>query len=712
MMPLLMVVFLLVPCVANSEESPPRQTDLWAEVIPFTNPNQPQAFSPRVTDSTLEFEQLPEGPALLCAGGKQSARGCEQLDVPATGTVAWDFQEGMAAHGVLLCGEEPCREAQIALVPAELRLMAPFQMPLDRTPEGNFRRQVSTDAEGQFSLPPLRIGTYRLDIRLAGGRNIHGEEFEIPQPSRRSEESAEIPRLDLGTIEIDPGLEVTFRVTDWAGQPIEEARVGGAQGESHEVPELFEGLTDSRGEAHLRGWQSQKPTQLVCHAEGFERHSATFDAPPAFFDCALVPYARIFGTVVDSQDRPISGVRVETSIPEEYRPYRRTSTDSEGHFTLESLSEGSFQITFAAPNFQPATLEVPLEPAEHRTLEPVLLEAGEPLVGTVVDHASQKLVEGALVRIVDPMGAGSVSTDESGHFELLTDLDRRLELAVTASGYAENRVWVLPRQAEEEQEPLSIELSPGGRIEILAYAADGEPCIQCRFTMQPSPSSTNVLYTDGDGRILSTPISPGEYTVARVEQQNLGAIVVVRGGRETRSARVESGKTTRVVFRAPEERLTIHFEPPPPPGWQLVARTSNGEQRVQPDLEGSFSLPWQADELLEIALEAPGLRLKHSLQAPDGPVLDLELPRTLVTGLLLRGEDVVPNQWIEWVSTVDAQLWGKARTDAHGAFRLPHLPPGLYTVRIGGRDLRTLALDPGMAQDISMKLAEPTANSR
>ena len=707
----LLVLFLCQATLATpTEEMAPEQHQLWAEVIPLANPSQSKQLSPTTTESTLVFEQLPEGPALLCAGGEQAALGCEQLNLPAAGTVAWSFQEGVAPHGVLLCGKEPCREARVALVPTDLRLMAPFQMPLGRTPEGTFRRQISTDTEGRFSLPPLQAGTYRLDIRLDGGRNVRGEEFEISQPVRKATESEEPASLDLGTMEIDLGIEVAFRVTDWAGQPIENARVGGTQGATHEVPELFESTTDSRGEAQLQGWQPQRPTQLVCHAEGFERHSARFATPPAFFDCALVPHARISGTVVDSEDQPLAGVRVETLTSDEFRPRRLTSTDSEGAFALEGLTEGSFRITFAAPNHRPAELDVPLEPAEQRALERVALEIGEPLVGRVVDQASQEPIQGATVRIADPAGAGAAFTNEEGAFELVTDLDRRLELSVTAASYAERRLWLTPRQDNEPEEPLSIELSTGGRLEILAYEADGEPCIRCRFTVNPRPSSMGTLYTDGDGRLLSSTLSPGEYTIARVKQQNLGSMVVVRGGQETQKTQVEPGKTTRVVFRAPSEHLHIRFSPPPPPGWQLVARTPDGEHRAQSGPEGSFVLPWQAGEMLELAFEAPGLRLRHSLQAPEEPRLDLELPSTVVAGRLLQEEQAVPNQWIEWISATAAQPLGKARTDAYGSFRMPHLPPGHYTLQVDGQTIQTLALDAGTDHALSLRLAAATTS--
>src|SRR5262249_36287905 len=156
-----------------------------------------------------------------------------------------------------------------------------------------------------------------------------------------------------------------------------------------------------------------------------------------------------------------------------------------------------------------------------RALAPIALSPGREVRGLVRDGATKSPIAGATLSAVDPPGAAEAESEEDGSFALTTDDSGEVTVAVHAAGYPEKTVEV-PRQVGDGAAPWVIELSPGGRIEVAMWdeEADG-PCQGCSATVN-GPAGPQSLVADGTGTALSEPLTPGAYSVSRVEVASLG----------------------------------------------------------------------------------------------------------------------------------------------------------------------------------------------
>ncbi len=601
---------------------------------------------------------------------------------------------------------EPAAGVQVSLAVAGLAARRPLLLPLGFE-DGKILRQLITDAAGRFSTPPLADSTYRLELAPPNSRIELLEPFVVPPPQdldsegspQDPPENSTPPLLDLGDLEMTPGLAVEILMTDESGDPVAGAVASASQGPPTRVM-MFQSRSDAEGRAILSGFASTGPVQVTCVKPGFSRLVTKFEDPPTWVECVLRPLAQLTGEVL-SDGEGLAGVTV--SLPGRDR---QATTDSEGRFRMGELDAGSYRLEVAAPGFQVVERSGTVAPGEQRA-EVVELEPAPGRWGLVVDAATGEPVAGASLVSIAPPGAVACSSDRDGELFFAAASNRRLILEVTANGYPSRRVELKPEDGTGD-EPWLVELETGGRIAAMVWssAADG-PCAGCDLFIlkelaagEPPPPSMS-LRTGVDGMATSEDLPAGRYKVYLEEVSSLGSSVHVRSGHNIKPAEVRAGKVTEVVFGEPRETVEIRFRPSPAPGWRLRCAGRESEDVYDPRADGSFEVRRRPGETLALRLASEGVSVSQGHLAADaGDLVHLELPRTSVAGRLTvatEGE-TLPDLHVRPLVDSGSGAW--VRPAPGGQFEVSYLPAGFYRITFGEGQLATFNLAEGAALDL------------
>jgi len=642
--------------------------------------------------------ELAPGRWMVCAGGEEVAVRCDVRLVEDELLAPPEPRPGTAVTGTLLVGGRVAPEARISVTLAGLASHRPFSVPLVWDPaEASLVREVVTGEDGRFQIPALAPGDYLLEIIPKGGRIQTTPPFSLPAPETllaRDQDPAEVQAVwDLGELAFDAGMTVEILVTDTAGAPLPQSKAGGRQGEAPEVV-FFEAEADAEGKVRLSGLDPTLPVHIVCVADGYARMSGTFEVPPGATHCAMEALAGARGRVLDENEEPVAAATI-TLLGSEGTV---THTDGEGDFQFEKLVAGSYELEISAPGFRIATIEASLDPGATVELEPVYLRRGEILRGQVVEGLTGEPLSGATVTVTEPPGGGSTVTDGEGLFELQADPDHPPVLRIEASGFPVHREQV-PGPAFEEDEPVVVEIRPGGRIEVVAWAEGGEgPCAGCEFSVGTNGDGWLRLETDSMGRARSEPLVEGRYPVHRVQVRSTGSVVTVSGGQDARWATVRAGEITTVEFGEPTVPLEVRFRPPPPQSWELWAEGPDWHRRAKTVGNGAFVLHRPSGDPVEMRLRAPDGGSFRAASVPadfDRGVFEVRLPAGRVLGNLICEDGPVEGLAIAVVEAHQGARRATVRSGKDGVFEIPWLAPGTYLLTVEGRAVRTFSVVDG-----------------
>jgi protocatechuate 3,4-dioxygenase beta subunit len=674
--------------------------DRWVEVSPLAAGAPAHVFSVVEGERQSKLAGVVDGWAMVCAGGEGSAPRCEKrllhhgdrLDLEAPVT-------GVRVVGRLALGRVPAAGARIAAVPDRLVSRRFFTIPLSRDKRtGTLVREVVSSAAGAYTLALLAPGNYRLEVRSPGGRIDHGEPFTVPAPAklrRKDADPAEIPTLDLGLWSLDPGVAVEVTVTDSAGVPIPGAGVGAGQRDPRGETTFFETKSGPGGVARLTGIDPGRALDLTCVAPGFVRREESFAQVAPAARCVLLRQATLAGSVIDDSDRPVAGATVTLRHLQ-----RSATTDAAGRFSFETLDPGPERLVAVAPGHRAAERRLVLAAAERRTLEPIRLTSTSGRDGRVVDGATGELLAGAEITVTDPPGGGIATTDDEGAFTIDVDADEPVQIDVREAGYA-HKSFAL--KASSEGTPDVVRLSRGGRIRVSVWDEEADaPCAGCDVTLAGESGGAPRLTTDAEGEAVSEPLDPGLWSVALVHVQTWGSVVRVEGGAATQRVVVEPGVTTWVQL-GKGASLLVTFSSPLPAGWALQARGPTSTRLARPHPDGSFSVRRRPREELRLSLVDPAMHEVPQVVLPpdfEEPSLGLPLHATGVAGVLVRDKQPAEIGELRLVPAAGGAGAASAATDGAGAFSVPYLVPGVYTLVADGKPVRTVAVEDGKTVDL------------
>lgn len=264
---------------------------------------------------------------------------------------------------------------------------------------------------------------------------------------------------------------------------------------------------------------------------------------------ALSTGARTFleGSVTE-HGRPLAGATLRLlADPDDPRASLgggpEASADARGAYRFEDLEPGEYVLLVEHDSRAlPYRASVRVRPAGDRLdldLDVTLArgvvrgEGGRPLAGARV--RAERVAEAGrrqartVMMSVTSSGAGStmvvrgpnvgaeVETDAEGRFELRgLPADVGLRLVASAPGASPARGETFRLAPDEERAGFTLELLPGGVIEVSVHDAGGEPAAAVLVMAQPSAGgeSPAVQLSDEQGAARFADLAPGTYTVS------------------------------------------------------------------------------------------------------------------------------------------------------------------------------------------------------
>ena len=660
---------------------------------------EPQVIFLPPAASAVELPDVEAAVVMLCAGAEGRAVTCVQQPKP-EGPVEMELGAGMPVTGVFAQGDEPVVGVAVRVLPAELRGVFLFTMPLELRQE-TLVREVRSNRQGRFRLPPLAAGEYRLEAQLPGGRIYHGEPFAVPEGKEDARDEG--PReVDLGRLQLEAGLPLPVFVHTAVGQPVAAAQVGATQGRGPADLVLFEGKTDDAGQAVLQGLAADVPLSVTCRAPGYAPANLSFEALPPLAECILELLGSLSGRVVDADGEPLPSAQL--TLDRNSRRLGRGTVEEDGSFLIEELAAGDYQLRAGAAGFRAASLTTTLEAGQTQELPEIVLEPASELRGLVRDGTSGEPVAGASVAVLDPPGGTTATSDDQGEFTLAAGSDGAIQLQVAATGYPSRRLALEPA-AQDPDQPFVVELSRGGRLRVQVWDdAEDAPCWACQVSITPDVPGPRL--TDAQGEVLTELLAPGSYLVSLPEVSNRGSVVVVQGGRNERRVELAAGEVLTVELHKGNPELAVELFPVPAGDVLLEATTPSRSDVYRPGADGRYLLQRPPGEPLTLRL----LRMEGGLvqaQVPlrtvnaddRPPQLVVQLPQTALTGALEHDGEPEAGVEVEVVAA-DSPGWrALAVSDEAGRFRLDHLPPGTYLLQAPGIT-RAVAIDRGQALNL------------
>lgn len=457
----------------------------------------------------------------------------------------------------------------------------------------------------------------------------------------------------------------------------------------------------------------------VWHAR---RAGATPGAAP--LELVLEAGHRLRGSAVDDRGARLASFHVQlTPFEDEYASWKRHGDaigrrfkDASGSFEIEGLEPGDYRLKAEAGGHAPFETNVVVpSPAP----VPMVLPRAALLAGRVLDPDGLP-IQGASVGAVKLSGE-SWRPFESASETVETDADGAFEIADVHPGSVRVRAFAAGR-ATTETDALRVE--PGARIEGLVLRTGrgarllgrvlgpgGQGLSDRRLYLRGEEGgSTAWTQSDPTGRFAFEDLPAGRYVLqVNPSAEDLDALRDADGeiqGSAWRELAVE-----RLVELAEGETLEVVLEPgvhdevvvagvvlasgEPVPKTSLAlrprgARLWSMNEHTVTDAEGRFEVALRAEGAWVASVTVPGaggLAQEVAFDVPlDGPLV-IDLPVGAIAGRVVD-ESGAPVAGIPVGITMAApgtklQPTSGVITDAAGAFRIRHLPPGVYGLAAG-----------------------------
>jgi len=362
--------------------------------------------------------------------------------------------------------------------------------------------------------------------------------------------------------ELTPTGIVSGRVVNAAGDPVSGARVM-AKTEEPSSPTLATDLTDHDGSFSLKGVDSGESRWIrVKKSQYLESHSAVFDVAPSqtinIGTIKLELGATLKGTVLGAGGKGVPDCRVIVAFEGEtdlqYGGNPSSHTNSRGEFTIGGLESGTLDLVVKASHFIEKHVKgIQVVEGQELTLEPIHLEQGNSVSGTVVDTQGEPVANAEVVARDYSAGAKELRTSSAtdGTFTVENILAQDLvELTVTHENfgtYSDESVSAVASGLEivlkEHARLRGVVFAPDGKT-VPSFAVDPqepEDSRHARKKLKPqtfSPPDGAFEYTGLPGGVYTISIRSPEYaavtipnvTVEEGQTLDLGAVTLVTGG--------------------------------------------------------------------------------------------------------------------------------------------------------------------------------------
>ena len=479
-----------------------------------------------------------------------------QLDLAATDAQEVRLQRSFVVAGTVTdANGQPVEGARLefeipGLPPTALRLQPGGPQP------------TFSDAEGDFELPLAGLSGFPVAPDVVGTHPVHGlgrttlSQEAFQKVSRRARSMAMSPPVDVEIppvqIELTPGVELSGRVTDDAGQPISGAQLRvfrHVESEDTEMQMIQAMMPKSAGRVGFSGADGQyrvRPLaagtyRVEAVAIGYARQTIdTVEVDTgATLDVVLSGGGTIAGRVVDHEGEPFAGVvvlampRFASDDDSNFGRMRRemilgaigvarTKSADDGSFELAHLPDTDLDVIARADGYEPAVAEdVELGASD---LELVVSPLAR-IDGSVVDGVTGEPVLKFLLRVDSkeagsgaPVNHGWRSHEGRSTFELVDLRAGQYQIAVTADDRAPNRLNLTLQPGQE----CVVQLALHRGHELTGRVVDGETGapiegvgVRARETSGDALNAESPLTrSDAEGRFTFGGLAAGEHYVS------------------------------------------------------------------------------------------------------------------------------------------------------------------------------------------------------
>jgi len=567
--------------------------------------------------------------------------------------------------------------------------------PVARPPDGSFSR-AATDASGRFELARLRPGAgYELELTRAGYARLAVPVAELPPG----------PRVDLGTLVLEPGVVLAGRVTDRRGAPLAgaEVRLRPSAGlPSRDRAEALRGrppdaTTGADGRFFVADLRHGRALDLLTTREGYlPEWTLGVEAPsPEPVKVALGEASRVAGIVTDETGEPVPGARVALRHrappagtvgvePVRRAESRTAASGAGGEFRFDELTPGAVEIEARAEELLPGP-PIPLElaPGTEVAGVEIVLRRGAVIEGRALDARGEPVVDAELR--AGPVAATSgadggfrlagVPPGVLGLFGRHPEYRRLVQEVHVEPGvngldlYFEDGWSISGRTGEEGGEPLA-----GVRVEVrseslrapatYATASDREG----RFRVVVSEAGSYRLSATRDGfarrdlaglEVRTAPLEDVEVTLSRgasVSGRLLGLAVEELAGVSI-AARREGAVGAAVTAAGAVDHL----------GRYAVRHLGAGDWRITAELAGG-----RRRAEATVALAAGVREVERDLEFGAGVRL---------TGRLLHAGEPLSGAHVTLIGR-DESAQRSVLSSHDGSFRIEDLEPGRYRLDV------------------------------
>jgi protocatechuate 3,4-dioxygenase beta subunit len=361
----------------------------------------------------------------------------------------------------------------------------------------------------------------------------------------------------------------------------------------------------------------------------------------------------------------------------------RATTDSNGEYSIDSLTPGDETITFTHAKYLATSKQVTLKGRETRL--DAQLEGGTRVTGIVVTEAGAPVAD-AEVRAIAP-GAGmpsSVTTNANGAFEFESLSNARYRFTASRVGYADGVVEDYDVAAGGGQ--LRITLKTGGTIYGRVTGLTEQDLANTFVTARSSgSSSTTPVDSTGSYRIEGAPV--GNVQVSA----NVRGMV---GGSRTSPAQTVSltaGSSAQVdlAFRsdvAVRGRVTRNGTPLGNAQVMFAPRLGGQSSSATTDSAGNYSIAGLEDGHYMVNVIDMGRLATYSTsyEVRGSSTFDIDYSVATVRGRVVEAGNNRPisgaNVAMRATSSVELFRGRGAVTDENGVFAIDTVPQGTYSI--------------------------------